>query len=159
MPDGCVSIMLEASKPFAGRKVLEIGTSRGRLTAMLASIGCNVTTVDRHDRGAAQNLEGLNVRIIVEEAVNYLRSTSETYEAIVVDLHGNSTAIWRRLGPLILRRLARGGTAILGNATLPEIPEWREETGVPWFLDQLRPPWKFKVHTEHLPGVAIVTHD
>ena len=46
-------VLLDLSQQFVSRPVLELGTSRGRLDAMLASAGCRVTTVDHHDRGAS----------------------------------------------------------------------------------------------------------
>jgi predicted O-methyltransferase YrrM len=158
MPDGCVSVILDRAKAFAGRRVLEIGTSRGRVTAMLASIGCNVTTIDRHDRGAGQNLGGLNVRIVIDNALNFLETTSDSFDLIVVDLHGNSVADWTQFDPLLKRCLSSNGMLLLNNASLWKIPEWHEERGVRWFLDKLLPPWKYEVHDDTLPGVAVVTH-
>ena len=140
MPDGCASVIVKQARCFVGRQVLEIGTSRGRLTAMLATLGCHVTTVDRHDRGAAQNLDGLEVQVIVDDDLNFLATTSETFDLIVVDLHGNSVADWERRAPLLRRCLSRRGTLLLNNAALWTIPDWHEETGVRWLLDSLRPP-------------------
>lgn len=159
MTDGCASIILERARPFAGRQVLELGTSRGRLTAMLASLGCRVTTIDQYDRGAAQNLDGMGVQVVVDDALNFLATTSERFDMIVVDLHGNSVADWKRRAPLLMRCLSPLGTLIIDNATLWKIREWHEETGVRWFLESLRSPWKFELHSDPLPGVAIVTHE
>jgi dTDP-4-amino-4,6-dideoxygalactose transaminase/predicted O-methyltransferase YrrM len=156
--DGCAQVILERAKAFAGRSVLEIGTSRGRLTAMLATLGCQVTTVDHQNRGAAQNLKGLSVLVIQDDAVSFLSRTMEKFDLIVVDFHGNSEAEWRRYAKPLLNRLNRTGTLLLNNATLYEIQEWRDETGVRWFLDQLTPFWKVELYTHTLPGVAIVTN-
>lgn len=158
MPDGCTAIILKHAEAFIGRKVLELGTSRGRLTAMLASMGCHVTTVDRHDRGAAQNLFGLGANVIVADAHDFLRTTTQTFDLIVADLHGNSISDWKIRGPLLKRHLSRPGMLLLDNAALWKIPEWHEETGVRWFLDSLRAPWTFEVHEDQLPGVAVVTN-
>lgn len=125
---------------------------------MLASLGCTVTTVDRHDRGAAQNLDGLGVRVVVDDALTYLATTTDTFDLIIVDLHGNSVAHWKRRASLLKRCLAANGTMCISNATLSEIPEWHEETGVRWFLDGLRHPWRFELRAKPLPGVAMVTH-
>jgi hypothetical protein len=157
MPDACVSIIVNSAKAFAGCQVLELGTSRGRLTAILNALGCNVTTIDKHDRGATRNLEGLNVRVVIDEALNFLETTPDSFDLIVVDFHGNSVAHWRRLAPLLKRCLSRGGMLLLNNASLWKMPEWHEEIGVRWFLDTLRPPWKYEVHDGTLPGVAVVT--
>jgi hypothetical protein len=60
MTDHATRVILTYAAGFKGKEVLEIGTSRGRLTAMLAALGCIVTTVDHIDRGAKTNLEGLS---------------------------------------------------------------------------------------------------
>lgn len=150
--------IVEAIRPFAGRNVLEIGTSRGHLTAMLAAVGCCVTTVDRHDRGAAQNLAGLHVRVIREEAVVFVTSMSDTFDAMVVDLHDNSDAVWEGLGPQLLRRLPYDGILLINNALLWKMPEWQAETGVATFLGRLTDRWKSEIICKKLPGVAKISH-
>jgi predicted O-methyltransferase YrrM len=151
-----ITICKEA-QAFAGKQVLELGTSRGHLSAMLASLGCRLTTVDHQDRGAAQNLAGLDVKVIVADAVQYLINTSQEFDLIVVDVHGNTPKDWARLeGPLI-NRLKPGGRLVIDNVALHEIPEWKEETGVQWFLDRLPESWQVKVNTTVPPGVATIT--
>jgi len=156
MSDNCVQIILERAKAFAGRRVLELGTSRGRLTAMLTALGCQVTTVDHHNRGAAKNLEEIPVLVIKDKAENFLKQTKKKFDLIVVDFHGNSEADWRRYSKYLLNRLNYGGTLILNNAALYEIPEWNDETGVRWFIEQLNSNWSVELHTETPPGVAII---
>lgn len=155
--DPIASLILEHARAFAGQQILELGTARGRLTAMLASVGGKVTTVDRHDRGAPRNLEGLAVDVVVDDAIHFLTNTPEKFSLIVVDLHGNSEADWQRRGPLLQRCLAPGGTLILNNATLWKIPEWHEETGIRWFLKNLPLGWKAELRAEPLPGLALIT--
>lgn len=158
IPDGCAQVIVEHAKQFAGRRVLELGTSRGRLTSMLASVGCRVTTVDHHDRGARQNLAGLDVSVIVGDAVGFLTETRAPYDLIVVDLHENSKATWRRLAPLLKRCLSAQGMLLLDNAELWRIPDWHHETGVDWFLKSLEPPWRYRIYGDTPPGVAVVTN-
>lgn len=158
MPDGCASVILERARAFAGRPTLELGTSRGRMTAMLAALGCQVTTVDHMNRGAQQNLAGLPVRVIQDDAVNFLSKSLETFDLIVVDFHGNSEADWQRYAKPLLARLKRNGTLLINNATLYEIPEWRDENGVRWFISQLSSDWRVELRTGTQPGVAIVTN-
>lgn len=141
---------------FAGRRVLELGTSRGRLTAILASLGCCVVTVDRHDRGAAANLAGLGVEIVVAEAMDFLTGTRERFDAIVVDLHGNSREVWAGLGPRLLERLSHGGKLLINNAGLHRMPEWQDEDGVAHWLQTLGGDWSVTVHDTIEPGVAVV---
>jgi protein-L-isoaspartate(D-aspartate) O-methyltransferase len=44
-----VAAMLVALGPESGQKVLEIGTGSGYVTALLARIGCRITTVERYE--------------------------------------------------------------------------------------------------------------
>jgi len=57
---------------------------------MLASVGCNLTTIDHQDRGALQNLEGLNVKVLVEDAAVFFTGSDQLFDLIVVDVHGNT---------------------------------------------------------------------
>ena len=159
MPEPASEFILDRVAEAPGKKVLELGTSRGRFTAALAYAGWDVTTVDWHDRGAALNLHGLGVRIIQQDAITYLRETSDTFDIIVVDLHGNSIASWQERGPLLLRVLNSEARLIISNASLWEIPEWSEETGVGHFLNSLDRGWRFVLHERPVPGVAIVTRN
>jgi SAM-dependent methyltransferase len=153
---GLVRAMAALAAPFAGRPVLELGTSRGRLTAALASLGCQVTTLDRHDRGAAGNLDGLGVEVNQADAMVWLRGTARQFPLIVADLHGNSVADWQVLWPLIRRCLAPGGTLLANNAVLWQRPEWAEERGVAWLLEQLPEGWHAEVYDSAWPGIAAI---
>ena len=145
------------ARPFAGKRVLELGTSRGAMTALLASVGGKVTGLDRHDRGAAVNLAGLDCTIVQADATDFLaRAAPRCFDLIVSDLHGNSEAEWRKLWPLIEAALAPGGLVLLCNATLSRIPQWRAEDGIPWVLGALGAAWQSRLHAEHLPGLAVL---
>lgn len=135
---------------------LELGTSRGHMTSILANSGFHVLTVDRVDRGARQNLEGLDVDIQIAEGVEFLRSDTETHSVLLVDLHGNSVSDWKRYRRPLMNRLKPGGTLIINNALLYRIPEWSEEAGVAWFLANLPRGWTFAIDEAVLPGVAVV---
>lgn len=156
-PDGMARLITDYARGYAGCRVLELGTSRGRLAAMLASMGCRVTTIDRHDRGAATNLAALQVTVVRAEAHTWLADCKESFDLILVDLHGNNPEDWAQRGHLLLPRLARDGMLLVSNATLARIPEWREETGVPAFLDTLGPDWTHFVHEVPAPGLAVLT--
>ena len=156
MPDGMARTIVSRATAFTGRAVLEVGTSRGRLTAMLAEQGCRVTTVDHVDRGAATNLSGLPVEVVVADAVEYLQRTPQSFDLIVCDLHGNSPAEWARFVEPLTMRLAPGGMLLASNATLHEIPEWHEETGVQAFAAQLPSDWAVELDRSEVPGLAIV---
>ncbi|WP_395687790.1 hypothetical protein [Aestuariivirga sp.] len=138
------------------RDVLEIGTSRGHLTSILAANGFEVTTVDHVDRGARQNLAGMNVHVVIADVVEYLSNHQKSYGLIVVDLHGNSPADWQRFRDKLMLRLEAGGMLLVNNAVLDRIPEWKEETGVRWFLEQLPSNWSFGIDDTMIPGLAIV---
>lgn len=154
--DEIAIIICKEVEAYAGKKVLELGTSRGHLSVMLASLGCQLTTVDHEERGAAQNLAGLNVTVIVEDAIKYLMSTDDIFDLIVVDVHGNTPKDWARLKEPLLARLRPGGKLVIDNVALYEIAEWKEETGVQWFLDQLPKSWQIKINSTVTPGVATV---
>jgi predicted O-methyltransferase YrrM len=151
------SIILDKAKEFSGKRILELGTSRGRITAMLANLGCNVTTVDRHDRGASQNLIDLDVNVIVDEASRFLSTTAQKFDLIVIDFHGNSETDWKFYFHPIIRCLADKGVLVLNNAFLSEIPEWHDENGVSWFLENIPKSWNIQLHVKPIPGIAIVT--
>jgi hypothetical protein len=157
MPDEPAALILEYAREFVGRPVLELGSSRGKMSAMLAAIGCRVTTVDKHDRGAKQNLQWLDVTVVIDDALHYLETTSQIFDLIIIDLHGNAPAQWQMYAPWLPRCLARPGLLLLDNATLWKIPEWAEETGVSWYLEHLPEGWKVQcLHEQPLPGIAAV---
>ena len=126
---------------------------------MLASLGCKLTTVDHQDRGAIQNLAGLNVTVVIEDAVGFLIRSNKQFDIIVVDVHGNTPQDWARLKDPLIARAKRGSKLVIDNAALFEIPEWKDETGVQWFLDQLPKTWRIKVNKQYPPGIAIVSID
>jgi protein-L-isoaspartate O-methyltransferase len=150
------ALILRLAKPYLGRSVLEIGTSRGRLTALLAEAGLRITTLDREDRGAAANLAGLPVTVLREELVQYLSPSDKTFDLVVVDLHGNTAADWNRYHASLIASVAPGGMMLINNATLNTVQGWQEETGVSWFLANLPADWTHHVMTNPAPGLAVV---
>ena len=154
-PD-CARRIGAAASRYAGRPALEIGTSRGHLTAILASRGCLVTTIDAEDRGAKQNLEGLNVKIVQSDATEYLCSeTRSTFDFITVDLHGNDEATWRRLWPHLHPRLSRHGTMVLYNSHLWRIREFKKETGLRYVAENCLSKFVTEVFEDPLPGMIV----
>lgn len=157
MADGCAEIILLHAATFKGKSVLEMGTSRGRLSAMLASLGCNVTTIDHLDRGASENLHSMRVKVIIDDALHFLTSNNQHFDLIICDLHGNSPGEWKRYSKQFKRRIRNGSTMMISNLMLGKIPEWHEETGVQWFLKQLPYTWHVSLFNQTMPGVAIVS--
>jgi hypothetical protein len=155
MESKCVQRIARLARMHAGQRALEIGTSRGRVTAVLNSYGCLVTTVDRVDRGAAQNLQGLNIDFVIAEATAFLRMNSEKFRLIVVDLHDNSVAVWKELWPLLVKALEQSGTLALYNSHLWKIPEWHEETGLKWVAETKLEGWCSDIFPEPPPGMMI----
>jgi hypothetical protein len=144
------------ARAWTGRRVLELGTSRGKLSAMLASVGCRVITVDHTDRGARQNLAGLDVECVIAEAEAFMSQTDLRFDLIICDVHGNSPAEWQRFAAPLRRCLAPRGNLILNNAGLSQVDDWQEETGVTWFLAQLPPRWEYTLDNSTAPGLAVV---
>jgi len=139
-----------------GKPVLEIGTSRGHLTGMMAEAGCKLTTIDHVDRGAKQNLHGLNVNVVIADAAEFLESTDQQFDAIVCDLHGNTPDDWKRISASLLSALRSHGLLITNNAELYKFSEWSGETGVKWFIEQLSSAWKVNLLPHPAPGLAII---
>lgn len=148
--------ILQLSQPYRNGSVLEVGTSRGRLTAILADAGMRITTIDREDRGAAANLAGLAVTVIQDEIARYLSRSQTTYDLIVIDIHGNTVQDWAAYAGALINALARGGMILINNANLNQVSGWQEETGVSWFLQQLPAEWTSTVIDHPVPGIAVV---
>jgi hypothetical protein len=45
----------------------------------------------------------------------------------------------------------------MNNAFLWQVPEWKDETGMRWFLENIPASWKVQLHTNPIPGIAIVS--
>lgn len=140
---------------FSGRATLEIGTSRGHLTAILASRGCRITTLDAEDRGAERNLDGLGVDVVQSDAEEFLAAGGRSYDFVVVDLHGNRKARWRRLWPLLEQSLAADGTMVLYNSHLWKIDEFRAETGLRWVMRHCLADFVTETFEEPPPGMVV----
>jgi hypothetical protein len=157
MPDHFVEALVVEGLSMQGKTVLDSGTSRGRIAAVFAACGCKVTTVDHTDRGAQQNLRGIDIQVIIDDIDHFLTANEILFDLIFIDLHGNSEARWKKFAPKLALRLNRGGRIILNNATLFQMPEWKEETGVGWFLNHLPERWHAELHLQEPPGLAVVT--
>lgn len=156
-PD-CARRIGALARRYAGRPALEIGTSRGHLTAILASRGCLVTTVDTEDRDAGRNLDGLGVTVVRDEATRYLSQVTRTFDFISVDLHGNDEPTWRRLWPHLKPRLSQSGTMVLYNSHLWKIPEFRDETGLRWVMENCLSGFVTEVFEDPPPGMIVCSH-
>lgn len=151
-------VFVDALGDLTGQRLLELGTSRGYLTLILCSLGAQVTTVDKYDRGAKKNLHGLAAEVVVKEARSYLQQSRVCYDAICIDLHGNSEREWRTLWPHVASRVRPGGKIIIDNATLYTLPAWAHEDGVRWLHQGLRhdASWRCTLLEQPLPGVLVL---
>lgn len=158
MTGGVARVFVDALGDLRGQRILEIGTSRGYLTLILCMLGARVTTVDKYHRGAKTNLQGLDAEVVVMTAQKYLRRTDAVFDAICIDLHGNSWRTWRTLWPLVAPRVRPGGKVVIDNATLYTIKEWAHEDGVRRLYEQLRhdPAWTCTLVEQPLPGVLVL---
>lgn len=158
--DDMATLMLRevlAAGGCSGRHVLELGTSRGHVVAALARAGCSgLTTVDIRDRGAAANLEGLDVQVAITDVSAYLHSHPLSYDLILADLHGNDPTHWAERGPLLEAALAPGGVALVSNARLHLVAGWEAEHGVADWLAKLPASWAVRVVDGVPPGLAVV---
>jgi predicted O-methyltransferase YrrM len=143
------------AKTYAGRNILELGTSRGFLSAILAASGCFVTTVDKADRGASANLQDLPVRCVHSPAAAYLRTQTSVFALIVVDVHDNNERMWQELWPLLPDALESDGLLVLYNSHLWQIPGREDESGLRWMVDNPPAGWSTEVFAEPLPGMIL----
>jgi protein-L-isoaspartate O-methyltransferase len=155
----CVDRVAALAKNYAAKAALEIGTSRGYLAAVMAGHGCKLTTIDHEDRGARQNLEGLDVAVVVSDAGAFLSQTQTLYSLIVVDLHGNDNATWQALWPQLKPRLDRSGTMVLYNSHLWKMPEWHDQTGLLWVAQNALDGMAQQVFEQPPPGMIVCRHD
>jgi hypothetical protein len=135
---------------------LELGTSRGRIAAVLAEIGFKVTTVDPIDRGAAINLKGLGVTVHIGEAIDFLAISKDKFNIIVIDVHDNSINMWGKLWPLLAAKLEVGGKILINNLNLAEIDGWNNEKGVKQITKELNENWNATVLETVLPGIIML---
>ena len=113
----CMRRIAELARDYSGRPALELGTSRGRLSAVLCACGCLVTTIGKLDRGAFQNLEGLGINVIVDDFPAFLREFDYKFSLVLIDLHEISLQIRKELCALICRALEPDGAFVLYNTS------------------------------------------
>jgi predicted O-methyltransferase YrrM len=158
MTEGVARVFVQHLGDISGKRVLELGTSRGYLTLILCQLGAHVTTVDPYDRGARKNLQGLAAEVVVMSGQAYLRKTDTVFDVICIDVHGNGWRRWRNLWPQVAARVKVGGKVVIDNATLHTIKEWAHEDGVYRLFERLRhdPSWKCSLIEQPLPGVLVL---
>ena len=155
----CVNRILSVIKNYKDIQVLEIGTSRGYLTALLSRFN-KVTTIDHKDRGAFINLSGLNIKIVKEDMLSFLKKDHNKYKVILIDLHGNSKKVWSKLWSLIPARLEFKSKVILYNSHLYKIDRFKEDNGIKFLLDSnLLKNFNLKIYDKPLPGMIICSND
>jgi protein-L-isoaspartate O-methyltransferase len=148
----------ELAQKYSGREVLELCTSRGCLTAILATHGCRVTTVDQVDRGAARNLEGLGVRVVISDFHEYLsRAERDAFDLLVLEKHDIGPDVFENCSGDMVRCLRPGGQLALYNSHVGQIPEWREEIGLRSLFETQITGWNMEIIANPLPGVIIAT--
>ncbi len=135
-------------------KALDLGTSRGRIAGILADLGFKVTTVDHVDRGAALNLKGLDVSVVIDDALNFLTYHTGEFDLIVVDVHDNSIEVWRKIWQRLPALLTKNGKILINNYNLHENPEWADEKGVAHLVGLLNEEWSATVLSTTTPGLV-----
>jgi protein-L-isoaspartate(D-aspartate) O-methyltransferase len=118
-----VGRMTELLDPQPGKRILEIGTGSGYQAAVLASIGCRVTSVERHAGlagDAVERLEELGLGDLVAVVIgdgSLGRRNEEPFDGIVV------TAAAPRIPPALPVQLIVGGRLVapIGRRDLQEL--------------------------------------
>lgn len=155
LPEENVARILAAAARHAGGDALDVGTSRGRMAALLAELGCRVTAVDPVDRAAAANLDGLGVRIVRSDGASYLESSGDRFDLVLVDLHGNGPDVWHRLWSAAVAAVRPGGTLAVANTRLWQARVWQAETGLRDAMPAAMAGWSREDFPEPMPGLAI----
>jgi len=115
-----VAAMAAAARPqggYLGAKVLEVGTGSGYSAAILAEMGAEVTTVERHTPLAAEAVERLrragydNVRVVVGDG-SLGWPDGAPYEAVIVTAAGPSVP-----KPLLEQLSPDGGRLVMPVGT------------------------------------------
>ena len=151
-----LKVLISRVNSLSPGKALELGTSRGRLAAILEEIGFKVKTVDHIDRGATINLKGLDVEVVIGDAIDFLANTKESFDLIVIDIHGNSIETWKKIWSHLPSKLLDGGKIILNNFNLFKIDEWSNEKGVARLVESLNDDWIATVLTSTPPGIVML---
>ncbi|ARX83254.1 methyltransferase type 11 [Streptomyces alboflavus] len=102
---------------------LEIGCGTGRAAAYLAGEGVEVTAVDLSPvmvEGISERWGSLGARFVCAEVLEYLRDSTDTYEAVYSIFGAAWFADPARLFPLVAQRLAAGG--VFAFSQPPAIP-------------------------------------
>jgi protein-L-isoaspartate(D-aspartate) O-methyltransferase len=121
-----VARMTELLAPRAGMRVLEVGTGSGYQAAVLATIGCDVISIERHpnlaETARARLIElGLQGRVRIEVGDGSLGwPAAAPFEAIIV------TAAAPRVPATLRSQLADGGRLVVPVGT----PRSQELVGV-----------------------------
>ena len=93
----CVERIAAFAQSYAGRRILEVGTSRGYLAAIMTAYGGLVTTVDQVDRGAVHNLREMGAKVVLSDGAAFLQRAVDKFALVVVDLNDNGQKVWRTL--------------------------------------------------------------
>jgi hypothetical protein len=155
MRNDTLKLIVSNIKSLSG-KALDLGTSRGRIAAILADLGFKVTTVDHIDRGATLNLKGLDVNVVIDDAINYLTHHKGEFELIVVDVHDNSIEVWRKMWLLLPAVLTKTGKILINNYNLHENPQWADEKGVARTVELLDEEWSATILSTTTPGLVLL---
>ncbi len=108
-----VAIMADLAGARAGAKVLEVGTGCGYQAAVLADIGCRVTTIElvpELARDAAGRLSKLGYDAVTVHQGDGSKGwpADAPYDAIVV-----TAAAFQRVPPALIEQLAPGGRMVV----------------------------------------------
>jgi protein-L-isoaspartate(D-aspartate) O-methyltransferase len=128
-----VASMLEALALSPSDQLLEVGTGSGYVTALLAELGAQIFSVERHAilaEGARELIARLgyaNVKIMVGDGTQGVPEGAP-YNAIIV------SAAAAQLPPALLAQLAEGGRIIIpvGGEDSQQLQLIRMHDGQPW---------------------------
>jgi protein-L-isoaspartate O-methyltransferase len=142
------------AKKYRNQSFLEIGTSRGFVSAILSEYSNKITTIDHKDRGASNNLKKLSIEFIKSDANKFLKKNKRIFNFIFIDLHGNDKKAWQTIHLNLIKSLAYQGTILFYNSHIFTNRIYKKENGIQWLIESNKlSTFKLKIYKEPYPGL------
>jgi protein-L-isoaspartate O-methyltransferase len=142
------------AKKYRNQSFLEIGTSRGFVSAILSEYSNKITTIDHKDRGASNNLKKISIEFIKSDANKFLKKNKRIFNFIFIDLHGNDKKAWQTIHLNLIKSLAYQGTILFYNSHIFTNRIYKKENGIQWLIESNKlSTFKLKIYKEPYPGL------
>lgn len=155
-----VGKVVEVAKKYQNKKVLELGTSRGFLSAIFAEYTKHIISIDHKDRGASNNLKKMPIKFIQEDVSVFLTKNKIKFDLIFIDLHGNHKKLWRLIGPKLIQTIAPRGTILFYNSHIHLNKALKNQDGIISFIkNNGLDSFQLNTYKEPFPGLIEAIHE